>query len=120
MDPDGKVVRGRWHELSMTGHFGTSADWADGIYENEYVEEGGVWKIRRLHYYPSFVGPYTPGWRNPDRSDTVTVVPFHYTPDRAGTPIPLTPVRARADQAPSDGAGQLRRVADLQAQLSGP
>jgi len=117
LDPDGRVARGRWHELSMTGHFGTSADWADGIYENEYVEEGGVWKIRRLHYYPSFLGPYAPGWRNADRSDTVTVVPFHYTPDRAGAPIPLTPVLSKVDQAPADSAGQIRRVATLQAQL---
>ena len=118
LDPDGRVARGRWHELSMTGRFGANADWASGIYENEYVEEGGAWKIRRLHYYPSFVGPYTPGWRNADRSDTVTVVPFHYTPDRAGAPIPLTPARSAADRAPDGAAGQTRYVAGLRAQLA--
>jgi ABC-type nitrate/sulfonate/bicarbonate transport system substrate-binding protein len=118
LDADGRVARGRWHELSMTGRYGERADWANGIYENEYVEEGGVWKIRRLHYYPSFVGPYSPGWRNADSSDTVTVVPFHYTPDRAGTPIPLAPRVSAADRAPRDAAGQRRRVARLAAQLA--
>jgi ABC-type nitrate/sulfonate/bicarbonate transport system substrate-binding protein len=118
VDPDGRVVRGRWRELSMTGRYGATADWADGIYENEYVEEGGVWKIRRLHYYPGFVGPYTPGWRNADKSDKVTIVPFHYSPDGAGTPIPLNPPLTAADKAPGDAAGQKRRVAQLTAQLA--
>ncbi|MEO6185249.1 MAG: nuclear transport factor 2 family protein, partial [Steroidobacteraceae bacterium] len=118
VDPDGRVARGRWHELSMTGHFGINADWADGIYENEYVEEGGIWKIRRLQYFPSFVGPYTPGWRNADQSDKVTIVPFHYSPDRAGTPIPQSPPLTAADRSPRDAAGQRTRIAQLAAQLA--
>lgn len=118
MDPDGRVVRGRWHEVSMTGRQGERADWAGGIYENEYVQEDGVWKIRSLAYHPSFAGPYDPGWRNADRSDTVTIVPFHYTPDRAGTPIPLQPVITAADQAPTDEADMRRRAGELLAQLT--
>lgn len=117
VDPDGLVVRGRWRELSMTGRYGVNADWADGIHENEYVEEGGIWKIRRLHYHPSFVGAYVPGWRNADKSDAVTITPFHYTPDRAGTPIPLSPPLTAADRAPQDAAGQRRRIAQLTTQL---
>ncbi len=118
VDADGRVVRARWHEISMTGRYGVNADWADGIYENEYAQEGGVWKIRRLHYYPSFVGAYATGWHNADRSDTVTVVPYHYTPDGAGTPIPLRPVTVAADRAPRDAAAQRLRVAQLSAQLA--
>jgi hypothetical protein len=34
------------------------AEWRDGIYENTYVREGGVWKIRSLHLYVNFVAPY--------------------------------------------------------------
>ncbi|MFO7325932.1 MAG: nuclear transport factor 2 family protein, partial [Pseudomonadota bacterium] len=118
LDPDGRTVRGRWHELSMTGRFGERADWANGIHENEYVEEGGVWKIRRITYHPSFAGPYSPGWRNADRSDTVKIAPFHYTPDRAGTPVPLTPVVTAADRAPADDAGRLRRAGEVLARLT--
>jgi ABC-type nitrate/sulfonate/bicarbonate transport system substrate-binding protein len=116
-DWDGRVVRGRWRELSMTGRFGSKAEWANGIYENEYVEEDGVWKIRRLHYHPAFAGPYAPGWRNVDRSDKVTVVPFHFTPDRAGTPVPASPGLTAADRAPREPAALKRRVAALRAQL---
>ncbi len=118
VDADGRIVRGRWHELSMTGRYGANADWANGIYENVYAEENGIWKIRHLHYYPSFVGPYAPGWRNADRGDSVTIAPFHYTPAGAGTPIPLDPVISPADRAPADAAGRKRRVAQLAAQLA--
>ncbi len=118
LDADGKVARGRWHELSMTGRFGATADWANGIHEIEYVEEGGVWKIRRLHYHASFAGPYTPGWRNADQSDKVTIAPFHFTPERAGTPVPHSPPLTAADRAPREADGQRRRVAQLMAQLS--
>jgi hypothetical protein len=83
---DGHTAKGRWHELAMLGRFGGDASWTGGIYENDYVEEGGVWKIARLHYYPQFAGPYTTGWRNLDHD--LKVVPYHYTPEQAGIPIP--------------------------------
>lgn len=28
--------------------------WAEGIYENEYVKEGGSWRIRRIWWVPTF------------------------------------------------------------------
>jgi len=28
--------------------------WAEGLYENEYVKEGGAWKIKRLWWVPTF------------------------------------------------------------------
>ena len=43
---DGLSAKGRWRELQMTGHFGKDAFWGDGIEENTYVKEGGVWKIK--------------------------------------------------------------------------
>ncbi len=38
---DGQAAKGRWWEFSMTGQHGVKADWAGGIYENDYVREGG-------------------------------------------------------------------------------
>jgi ABC-type nitrate/sulfonate/bicarbonate transport system substrate-binding protein len=118
IDADGRTARGRWHELSLTGRFGVEANWGNGIYENEYLQEDGVWKIRRLHYHPSFVGPYSPGWRNADKSDKVTIVPYHYSPDTAGVPVPASPKLTAADRVPRDAAGQRQRIAELTAQLA--
>jgi hypothetical protein len=59
---DGHSAKGRWRELALLGQFQQSAAWGDGIYENEYVKEDGVWKIKSVHYYPNFVAPYKGGW----------------------------------------------------------
>ncbi|MEI9963953.1 MAG: nuclear transport factor 2 family protein [Caulobacteraceae bacterium] len=100
---DGLTAKGRWRELEMLGHFGQDAFWGDGIEENAYVKEGGVWKIKSLHLYVNFVAPYEGGWARmkrapadwrtdaakafpPDRPPTATyrpfpepqVPPFHY------------------------------------------
>lgn len=84
--PDGTTGRARWHELALTGGDDDAARWSGGIHENEYVRENGVWKIAVLHHHPQFAGPHRTGWRS--ISDAVPLVPFHFTPDQAGTPIP--------------------------------
>ena len=33
-----------------------------GIYENDYVKEDGVWKIKRLDYMMQWQGDYEGGW----------------------------------------------------------
>ncbi|UUT36602.1 nuclear transport factor 2 family protein [Microbacterium elymi] len=50
------------------------------------MREDGVWKIGVLHHHPQFAGPHETGWRSV--SDAVPLVPFHFTPDGAGTPVP--------------------------------
>src|SRR5262249_30208768 len=58
-------VRGRsmmqagLHE-SATGQ--QRAWWEGGIYENEYVRESGIWKIKALRYYPFWHGSFAEGW----------------------------------------------------------
>ena len=97
LDPDGKTARGRWHAVTLTGTYGKTANWAGGIFENEYVNEGGAWKIRSERYYPQYAGPYETGWRNLARESGKTQpVAFHYDPDRAGTPVPVSTVPAGA------------------------
>lgn len=62
LSEDGASAEGRWHCLSMTGQFGDHAEWGEGVYENRYHKEGGVWKIAALRFYPNFVAPYEGGW----------------------------------------------------------
>jgi hypothetical protein len=89
---DGQSAKGRWWEFSMTGQHGVKAEWAAGIFENEYVRERGVWKIARMRYHPMFAGPYATGWRNIDEDQKI--VPYHFTPDETGIPVPDLPASA--------------------------
>ena len=89
---DGQTAKGRWWEFSMTGQHGVKAEWAAGIFENEYVRERGVWKISRMRYNPMFAGPYATGWRNLDEDQKI--VPYHFTPDETGIPVPDLPASA--------------------------
>ena len=100
---DGQTAKGRWWEFSMTGQHGVKAEWAGGIFENEYVREGGVWKIARMRYNPMFAGPYATGWRNVDEDQKI--VPYHFTADETGIPVPdlagsaIPPVDPKLDAA---------------------
>jgi hypothetical protein len=101
---DGQSAKARWRAFLMLGVNGASdgGDWGEGTYENEYVQQAGVWKISKLHWYATFVAPYKGGWLNvtskpledyalgrgvtPDRPTSercdpypgVCVPPFHY------------------------------------------
>jgi len=59
---DARSATARWRDLGMLGQYKSHAEWRDGIYENAYVREGGVWKIKSLHLYVNFVAPYADGW----------------------------------------------------------
>lgn len=62
MADDARSATARWRDLGMLGQYKDHAEWRDGIYENAYVREGGVWKIKSLHLYVNFVAPYAEGW----------------------------------------------------------
>jgi hypothetical protein len=110
--PDGLSAKGRWRDLGMLGQYKKHAEWRDGTYENDYVKEGGVWKIKSVHLYVNFVAPYEKGWARlkpgegltasqtskdfpPDRSPTATyktfpdpqVAPFHGPNPVTGRPV---------------------------------
>ena len=84
---DGLSAKGRWRQLTMTGHFGKDAYWGDGIEENTYVKDGGVWKIKALHLYVNFVAPYEGGWARlkPAPADWRTDVAKAFPSDRPPT-----------------------------------
>jgi hypothetical protein len=90
---DGRSAKARWRDLGMLGQYKQHAEWRDGIYENDYVKEGGIWKIRALHLFVNFVAPYEKGWARlkpgeglvpsaasrtmpPDRPPTTRYAPF--------------------------------------------
>jgi hypothetical protein len=111
--PDGKTARGRFRALMLAGQHESKQDripnfpeqcWEGGVYENEYVKDGGVWKIKRQIYNMLWQADYGPGWaksgvhlppiletypKNPIGPDELLpevpatwpntrVVPFHY------------------------------------------
>jgi hypothetical protein len=61
---DGLTAKGRWRLFLMTGVSGSGSggNWGEGIYENEYVKQNGVWKIQAEHLYTTFTADYLKGW----------------------------------------------------------
>jgi hypothetical protein len=41
---------------------GASGQWGVGIYENEYVKEGGAWKLAKVHFYVTAMADYDGGF----------------------------------------------------------
>jgi len=123
--PDGKSAKvrarstmqaGRHEDYSDPDRFGwaTRQWWEGGIYENQYVKENGVWKIKVLNYRPFWHADFEKGWAHsparyvppfektfpdeplgPDELMTESrelwpntdVVPFHYTHPVTGQKI---------------------------------
>ena len=110
---DGNSGTARWRDHAMLGQYKQHAEWRDGVYENTYIKEGGVWKIQSLHLYVNFNVAYEKGWARlkpgeglvqsetsksfpPDKPPTATYKPF---PDvqvpafQAVNPVTGKPVR---------------------------
>jgi hypothetical protein len=118
---DGRTAKSRSRELAMTGVYEAYANWSEGIYENTYVREDGVWKYRSMRFYPTFVASYEGGWTGdaeplpgvsdvapPDVPPTETyeiypaahIPPYHY-----GNPVSGTePLYPAAEGRPSRAA----------------
>lgn len=68
---DGLTAKGRFRALMEGGQHESKREkiqhfpmqcWEAGIYENEYVKERGVWKIRVLNYNMLWQADYEKGW----------------------------------------------------------
>jgi len=113
--PDGKTAAGRWQGPVQLSEPGASGIWGVGIYENQYVKEGGVWKIAALHFYPTAFTDYDRGWARsllpmrgqsalfpPDKPPTVVyrtmpgnyIPPFSFTHPVTGAPLTNLPQAA--------------------------
>ena len=109
---DGMSATARWRDHGMLGQYKQHAEWRDGIYENSYVKEDGVWKIESLRLYVNFVAPYEKGWARlsegegltpsqaltefpPDRPPTGVLQPFpetNFPPFQVAHPVTGRPI----------------------------
>jgi hypothetical protein len=83
--PDGRTAKARSRELAMTGVYQSHGEWSEGVYENTFVKEDGVWKFEALRFYPTFITDYDKGWAKdakpvPQASETLP-------PDRPPTSV---------------------------------
>jgi hypothetical protein len=102
---DGTSARARWHLFAQLAQAGQFHEWGVGVYENEYVKRAGVWRIRRLHLYPTLYTPYDEGWAK--RVQTYSHFEPDLKPDRGAAPV-SAPVAAPFDYAnPVSGAGPM-------------
>jgi hypothetical protein len=81
--PGGKTANARGVQLSVTGVKESGAQWEEGIFENTYVKQGDVWKIRSVHYYPRVITAYEQGWAKDAKPAPAPSVAF--PPDRPST-----------------------------------
>jgi SnoaL-like domain len=107
---DARSATARWRDLGMLGQYHQHAEWRDGIYENRYVREGGVWKISALHLYVNFVAPYAQGWARLEGDEGLTrsQASVDYPPDRPPTAsyAPFPAVQIPPFQAPHPVTGR--------------
>jgi hypothetical protein len=95
---DGQSATARWRDHGMLGQYKQHAEWRDGIYENTYVKDDGVWKIAALHLYVNFVAPYEKGWARLQpgeglvQSEASKAFPADRGPSESYQPFPDTQV----------------------------
>jgi hypothetical protein len=83
---DGQSAKARWRDFALMGEYQKWASWGEGVYENEYVKRNGVWMIKSIHLYTSFVAPYEKGWaRLTPTEDWRSEVSKSFAPDRPPT-----------------------------------
>jgi hypothetical protein len=107
---DGRSATARWRDHGMLGQYKKHAEWRDGIYENTYVKEGGIWKIKSLHLYVNFVAPYEKGWARlkPGEGLVQSAASKAFPPDRGPTASyrPFPEINVPTFQAPNPVTGK--------------
>ena len=65
--PDRQTAKGRYFLFAQNAlpiPTGRLQMWGFGIYENDYVKENGIWKLKKMHWYTQVGTPYDQGWVN--------------------------------------------------------
>ncbi|HUF71826.1 MAG TPA: nuclear transport factor 2 family protein [Gammaproteobacteria bacterium] len=75
---DGKSARIRSRLFEPTGRIGEEGAWIAGVFENEAVEEAGVWKLSLASIHFTWAGEYSEGWAGAAPFARIADVPFHY------------------------------------------
>jgi hypothetical protein len=73
VNPDGVTAKGRWygfeaHALPLKGGKINPA-WMNGIYEVDYLKQGGKWKIKKLRWCMTFRASWTQSFVDPSKRD---------------------------------------------------
>jgi hypothetical protein len=123
---DGQRAFARSRAFGQLGSYGGAGLWHGGVYENEFVNEGGVWKFKRDHVYTTYFAHYDQGWMSGPRpaarpSDRIPpdappsevyeafpevyVPPFHYAHPVTGKPIETARASAAAVLAAKPPSG---------------
>jgi hypothetical protein len=115
--PDGKTAQGRFRTFAQVGSAAAGVMWVEGVYENEFVKQDGVWKFSRMRFWPTFYVPEREGFSGktrpniefdaanpPDRPPTddagvfpdVYYPPFHYPNPVTGKTVDVSALNEKA------------------------
>jgi hypothetical protein len=124
--PDGLTAKSRGVELVMFGKHGVSGKWGEGIFENQYIKQNSVWRIKSMHVFQRLLTDYDKGWAKdaepaagpnrdfpPDRPPTKVyasypafyIPPFHFDNPVTSRPTRYPKGAAKAPAAPSQKSG---------------
>jgi hypothetical protein len=75
LGPNGKTAQGRWQCLMLSAvplvstTKNSQAMWGAAVYENQYVKENDIWKIKKLVLNHYFMTTFEDGWAKTPRAD---------------------------------------------------
>ncbi len=78
--PDGKTAKLRSRLLLQARAPDGRALWGAGLYEDELVNDHGIWKFKKVHLYRMFTVDYTRGWARTGAAANGEILPSRYTP----------------------------------------
>lgn len=87
--PDNKTAKSRYRTVAKMAYYREKELWIAGVFENEYVNEDGVWKISSMKFCSPWSAHYTEGWQDVNWSETPEWMPPRppgISPTRKATP----------------------------------